>query len=284
MKNTIYSILAVVGLVACGASENDFDERFEYVRDAHGSLIEIIDRWAVEGEGTEDGELAQLGQAYHGSAGPNLQHGVTANASRLACSDIVSDQTCSIPQTRNPTWAFDQNNGFTADERSKFRTMLTAIDSTVQNFTFTEVHFDLNPTILVNRFACGSGSSSNNIDAFSCAGLTFAKTLSEAAGVVGNYQVHSRGVLHIDVADCNAKGSTTAQDDFCKMHAYGNAINVWMGNGRRTDSAANGFTTRRSVVLTGLNLPMTAGEDCRLESYNATDNGSYTINGTCASD
>jgi hypothetical protein len=232
-------------------------------------------------------ELGQIEQAFAAPASPTYQLGTTTSSARLQCNKTNSGQVCSVPLTNSKSilWRFAANSGFTNQQKADFRVVMTAVDNSLPSWTFTESTSE-SAAIRVNKAACSGSSSSNNIDAFSCVDLSGPSIdLEVGPGVVGNYTAHVFADVHIDFDDINAKFSSSSDRLALAQHAFGHGIISWLGLGSRSDSGALGFVSRRQVNVNALNLPLTAGEACRLEAYNITNNGEFNlVSPACSSD
>ena len=177
---------AVLGLVlACGATPEEVEE-FEL-------------------------ELAQSEQGLSAKTSPTFQYGTSTSTSKAACNKTSTGQVCSVPTSRQVNFCLFDN--LSAAHKTRIRNIAITLNNLSNNFNFTEmdlVHPSCIPTVLgeptpnlvFSNQACSGGTASDNIEAYSCGNFTAENAnLSEASGVVGNYQSHNRfgALLDIDI-------------------------------------------------------------------------------------
>lgn len=252
MKNALLSYLALALAVGCGAAPEDFADE-------------------------QSDDFGQAEQSFSAPVSSNYQFGTRTASSHLQCDRTSTGQVCSIPLTKNPTYAFDNSVGGT--ERALITSIVSAIDSSLASWSFTEVTMLDDPTIIFEDalHVCAGTSASNNIDSFGCVFLTAqGNGLTEGAGVKGSYTNHSFGVVHVDLTKIQAKVSAAADRNLVYKHAAGSAVLAWMGLGLRTDAGANNNLSRREVSTTLPLGTLTSGEQCRANGFVATANGQFT--------
>jgi hypothetical protein len=225
----------------------------------------------------EDLVIEQEDQALSAKVSPTYQHGSTTSSTHLACNKTNSGQVCTVPSTKNVSWAFDTNSGFSNTEKTNIRAIVQSFDNTLTTWSFSETTDPAASQLVFKVAACSGGSSSSNIEAFGCVSLAFSANLTEGAGVVGSYQKHGKGTISIDVTDINAKYASQGDRDHLKTHAVGHSILAWMGVGARSDAGVVHYMSRRTVSLGNFNLTLTTGELCRADSFLATNDGQFSL-------
>lgn len=267
MIKNIAKLCAIASLFACGAAPED----------------------DLSDAGDAGAELGSVGQAYTSRFTPNFQLGTRTAASHRQCNRTTSSQVCSIPKSKNITYCI--NPGFTQSDYNLILGQIQAYDNLLSGYTFTFENDIFTGECLLSNFfqvspgSCGtSGTGSANIENYGCVTLSGTKSLTEGqffSAPVGNYQTHSFARAKIDITDINAKFSTTAEKNAGKKHAADFVIlSGLLGLGSRDDGGSNTFGSRSQIAGFELGL-LTAGEKCRAESLNTTDNGDFSQVSAC---
>lgn len=254
MKNLITISIAAL-LAACSGSQEDFE-----------SL-----------------ELGQTDQAYTAKVTNNYQFGTQTAAAHRQCNRTSSAQVCSVPKTKTFTYCI--NSGFTNSEIATISATVQEFDSILSTWSFTyESDLFTGQCLLTNTLqfskgACGqSGTSSGKIENYGCVSYSGTTNLTEGAigdDPVGNYQAHGFANAKIDITDIDAKFSTASARTNAKKHAVGFAMLSSIGLGSRNDGASNTFYSRSDIADFPLGI-LTAGEDCRAESFSTANKVDYS--------
>jgi hypothetical protein len=260
MKNII-SAIVLLSLAACGGADWD-----------------------------EEVELGETTQAYSARVTNNFQFGTQTGSPHLQCNRSSSGQVCSVPKFK--TLEVARSTAFSDVEKVAIGLIRTDFRNALSSWSIVEADTAVPPApntvrLTLTQGTC-AGTLQNDIDGYSCITLSGITSLSEGVGdvdPVGNYQTHTNCTGVIDSVDINNKGANDDQDNKIRRHAVAHAIETCLGLGSRTDAGANGFYSRRSLQLSSFLSPLTAGEDCRAESFSATNNGDFSnqgIGGLCS--
>jgi hypothetical protein len=248
-----------------------------------------------EPDAVGDAGMGTAVQAFSAKNSPTFQYGARTGSGNVACDKVTTGQVCAIPTKKKIQLAYETDGtGFNNFEQSIINTVMSQdFGQSGMGFTFTGPVDDDDQNIpadslrmLIAPGACSGGTSSNNIEAYSCATtLSSLTNLSEQTGVTGNYQTFGGCAVNIDRSDIYAKGADSTQDAHLFAQAVGHVIAVCTGIGANTTAAASGKITRRTLNLTANLQGLTAGDVCRAASYNPNSNGQYAITTPqCSSD
>lgn len=250
------------------------------------SLLLISLLSACSGEIDDEGNLVdidQIQQAYAANTTNNFQFGTRTAASHRQCDRTSTGQVCSVPSTKSITYCID--SGFTQADYNLVSNEIRLLDDALSGWTFTFENDLFTGACLLSTFlvikpgSCGtSGTSPTGIENYGCATLSSTTNLTEGVNgndPVGSYQKHSLSRGTVDITDINAKYSNASQREFAKRHAIKFILLSTVGLGSRTDGAANTFGSRSQIANFSLGL-LTAGEKCRLGTFNSSNNGDFS--------
>lgn len=256
MKNTIIAL--IVGLLfACGAADDSYDE------------------------------LGQAEQAMVAKNSPVFQMGSQTGGKNNRCTKTLAGQVCQVPTTKNIHWSVGNLDFGTIPDATGFaREVINGSANTVgfknqlsavgAGWTFTEETANppahqVNIGILASNDVCGaSGSASTDINNYSCVTWSAPTSMTEGAGVVGNYQNSVLCNVFIDMVPLNAKaGGSPGVLGLLARHAISHSVAKCMGMGNRTD-APTPLATRQDMNTGVERSALTTGEVCVLASFNQT--------------
>lgn len=255
------------------------------------SAIGLLSLTACSGaDWDEEVELAETSQAFSARVTNNFQFGTQTGSAHLQCNRSSSGQVCSIPKFK--TLEVARAASFSDPEKVIIGLIRNEFDNALSSWSIVEADTSVpqapNTVRLTLSQAACSGTLSNNIEGYSCITLSNITSLTEGEvdlEPVGNYQTHTSCNGLIDSVDIANKGANDEQDNKLTRHAVAHAILTCMGLGSRTDSGANTFYSRRTLQLSSFLSTLTAGEDCRAESFSTTNNGDFSnqgIGGLCS--
>lgn len=250
---------------------------------------------ACSGEIDDQGnlvEIDQVEQAYVAKRTANYQFGTQTAAAHRQCNRTSTGQVCSVPKTKNFTYCV--NPGFTNAEIGFIHNEVQMLDNLLTGWTFT-IETDIftglcmpSNTLQISPGSCGeSGSSTGAIENYACNTLSGLTNLTEGVSglsVKGSYQAHGLARAKIDITDINAKFSNATQRENAKRHATKFILLSSIGLGSRNDGASNTFGSRPDIANFVLGI-MTAGEKCRVDSFelnNTTDYSTRTLLPDCS--
>jgi len=286
MIRNIAALLAFSALFACGAPD------------------EYLDAAGID----DEAELAELEQPFSAPVTPSFQFGTQTGTSRNRCNRTSSGQVCNVIDHKNIGYCSDGVGGFPTgmaglpeynnDIIGAFEQLDTALTTWVIDLTPFEIFQDkclaggsapsgAVDTIRVFQGAVGASGTASN-DTLDYVKWTYGSTtgLTEAAGVVGQYQKFFGCNITFDRTDINAKFSGSFRQK-AYNHLAKQALVGCFGLGRRDFSVPVSNVTSKVMFNGTSNFSLTAGEQCALNNYDTTNNGTYANSGsssTCPND
>lgn len=256
---TKFISIVTLALVACASADQSFDDNV-------------------------DEEIGQVEQAVGFKKGPTYAYGVTtANThDQLRCTN-AQNVTCSVPQTKSPTYFLASS--LSANEKANARTAFAYLDGKT-NWTFTETTDANAAVITVNRL--DNFCTGFDIQGLVCVNLSGqGNTLSENPSIPNTYTEHSKGVIHVDRSKINFSTTDIEDRGFRTYHGLIVAIASWMGHGAKALSTS---TPIRRAILAPKDIinDLSDGEVCAMNGFLPKNQfGSATSIGvisTCAGD
>lgn len=257
---------------------------------------------ACSGESPYDGDdqadglkLGSAEQPMVAKNSPNFQMGSQTGGKHNRCTTTSTGQVCQVPTTKNIHWSVSNLDfttipdatGYTREvfngsaNTQGFKPQLAAVGA---GWTFTEETANppahqVNIAILAANDVCGSsGSASSDINNYSCVTWSAPTSMTEGAGVKGNYQNSILCTVFVDMTALaiKANGNSTVLG-FLARHAISHGAAACMGMGNRTDAPVP-IATRQDMNVGVERSALTVGELCVLASFNQTATpGSFSL-------
>lgn len=225
-------------------------------------------------------DLGSVAQPFGAKVTPSFQFGTRNVAPRQRCDRASSGQVCLIPPKKTLSWC--SATGFTQGFANDVIDGVNILDA-VPGWSFPLADTVFTPCVSstheieinIQSDGCGtSGTAGNNIQDYVCNDFTSLTSLTEGAGVVGNYQSWGLCKVKIDMNQILAKGASDAIDHNFFKHALQHGLEACVAVGARPGLAS---TYASRTAMNG-NTPVTAlspGETCAMQSYTLSVPGQF---------
>lgn len=210
----------------------------------------------------EDQDIGQITQAVGIKTRPGFSYGVTvSNTHTQSACQSGGSQTCSVPQTKAPTYFV--SSSLNATEKFYVYQSLAYLDNNT-NWSFIETTDQGSATLVFNRL--DNFCTGLDIQSLVCVNLSGqGNTLSEPTSIPNTFTEHSKGAIHVDRSQINASTTNAAERERRLYHGLIAAIASWMGHGVKSTTSS---TPIRAFVLNPDVIGnLSAGEICAMNGF-----------------